>query len=909
MRPALTVYRGLLHVLPRDFRRRNAADMEVCFVETLDRRAGGSGWLSAVRLWGAAARDLLVFAFAARLARSPGRRAIRGSMAPAAARGTGRPPPLEGFMADVRLTFRTLRRSPSYTVVATVTIGLGIGITTLVFSVVHGVLLNPLPYDAPDRLVNVWNDLVEEQQFLPAVHPADFRDYQEMSETFEAFAAGTGPRAVGLAGVLTGDGPPAHVDVAPVTHNFFSLLGVDPVLGRHFTEDEEAVNGPAVAVISHELWSTRFAQARDVIGTAFQMDGRAFTVVGVLPRGFKLLLPNEAFLIRHADVWVPLQQNYDNLPPRNWTWYTVLARLRQGVTLGEAQAEMNRIAEELRATYPAHAGSGMRIRLVPFQHDIVKAARPALLTLFGAVGFVLLITCANVAHLMLLRGTARQREIAVRSALGASRGSIVRQMFTESLILAALGGALGLGLTVVGLNVLIALQPPNLPRLDELGVSGAVFAFAAAVAFSSAVLFGIVPAVHSSRADVNSILKEGGRTGRSRGAVRFRQLLVGAEMAVSLVLLVGTGLMIRSFAALQRVDPGFDTAGVLTFGLSLPQSDYPNRQSAIDFGERLRARIATLPGVTAAGAIAQLPLTGPGPLWPYAYDDETLSDGTLSAEGRGVTPGYFEALGMRLVAGRFFTDQDRAGTEPVVIIDQMLARRAWPDGDAVGEALTLLFASNPVSLSVVGVIEHPRLYDLMSESREQVYVPRGQRGGSRVSYYTVRTAGDPMAMADAVRNAVWELDGNLPVDDLRPMAAYRDDALAAPQFALAVMTLFGGLALLLAAVGIYGVISYSVGLRAHEFGIRMALGASPTGVVHGVVAGAARLVAAALAAGIVVSLVLSHTLSHMLYEVSSTDVATYAAMSVILFGVALAASYVPARRTADTNPVEALRAE
>ncbi len=826
MRRALSLYRGLLHVLPGDFRRRNAEDMESCFMETMDRRVKGSGWLGAARAWSAAVRDLVVHAFATRLSRSEEPRKARGSTPMPAAGGSGRPPRLEGMARDLRLAFRGLRRSPLYTTVATVTIGLGIGITTLVigittlvFSVVHGVLLNPLPYDAPDRLVNVWNDLVEEQQFLPAVNPADFRDYQEMSESFEAFAAGTGPGPVGLTGVLTGDGPPTQVDVTPVTHNFFPLLGIDPVIGRHFTEEEEAFQGPSVAIISHELWSSRFAQDRDVVGRTFQMDGRSFTVVGVLPRGFRLLLPNEAFQIRHADVWVPLQQNYASLPPRNWTWFTVLGRLRDGVTMAEAQAEMDRIAAELRATYPAHAGSGMQVRLMPLQHDIVKAARPALLTLFGAVAFVLLITCANVAHLMLLRGTARQREVALRSALGASRFSIIRQMLMESFVLATMGGALGIGLATVGLDVLMALQPPNLPRLDELAMSGQVFAFAAGVAALSAVLFGMVPAIHTSRTDVHSLLKDGGRTGRSRGAVRFRQLLVGGEIAVSLMLLVGTGLMIRSFAALQRVDPGFQADGVLTFSLSLPRSDYRGGAS-FAFGNQLRERIRAFPGVTAAGAITQLPLTGPGPLWPYAYDDETLANGNLTAEARNVAPGYFEAMGMRLKGGRFFTDQDVVGTEPVVIIDEMLARRAWPDGDAVGQSFTLTGPGNPVAVRVVGVLQHPRLYELTSESREQLYVPQGQRGGARNSFFTVRTAGDPIALADAVRNAVWEIDANLPVDNLRPMTAYVDDAMAAPQFALVVMTLFGGLALVLAAVGIYGVISYSVSFTASLGGLR-----------------------------------------------------------------------------------------
>ena len=908
---SLALYRRMLHVLPREFRNQNGEEMGRLFAEALvEARARARG--AVLRVWWWGAWDVATAALLSRLV-PRSRRAGNPSLRPA-----GHPGPIprspkpkdslvfESLVADVLHSLRSLRKSPGFTVIALLTLGLGVGATTLVFTVVHSVLLKPLPYESPERLVNVWNDLIEERQYLPAVHPGDFRDYQEMSETFEEFAAASGSGQVGLVGVLTGNGPPLHVDLSPVTHNFFSLLGVDPILGRHFTEEEEAFNGPQVAIISHGLWQSRFGGDADLVGRTMELDGRSFQIVGVLPQDFRLLLPDEAFLVKPSDVWVPLQIDMDNLRPRNWTSLTVFGRLQPSVKLAQAQVEMDRIAAELRDTHPAHATSGMQIRLVPLQHDIVKQSRSALLTLFGAVGFVLLIACANVAHLLLLRGNGRRRELAMRAALGASRGRIARQVFTESLVLAVLGAGLGLMLTVGGLDLLAVLQPPNLPRLSEVAISGPVLGFAVLASLLTAVVFGLAPALHASKTSTGELLKEGGRTGGTGGAARARNLLMIAEVALSVVLLVGTGLMIRSFAALQDVSPGFRPEPVLSFGISLPRSDYPTGVEVAEFYRSLEERFTAMPGVETVGAVSQLPLTGSGFLWPYAYDDETAENFNLSADGRLVTPGYFEAMGTRLIAGRFFDRQDHQENQRVVIVEEMLAARAWPDEDPIGQQLRVFTTDQ--FLTVVGVVEHTRVYDLTQDLREHVYLPHGQNPFRAMSI-VVRATRDPLALASTARDQVWSIDPNLPVNDLRPMREYVSDAMASTRFMLLLMSVFGGVALVLASVGIYGVISYVVRQRSHEFGVRMALGASPKGLVKAVVYQGARLLAASIVLGIGASVLVSRSLRGLLFGVSPTDISTYALVAVVLAGVALLACYLPARRIARVDPVATLRAD
>ena len=905
---SVSIYRKLLRILPNDFRWRHGPEMEQVFIEALGDAVLRPRLLGTPRVWLSAIHDVFVIAVESRWPRSAKATGVSPSDDCDVQRPTKGDPVIPSALSSLRYTLRSLLRTPGFASIAVLTIGLGIGTTTLVFSVVYNVLLRPLPYDEPDRLVNVWNDLIEERQFLPAVHAADFRDYQRMSETFQEFAAGSGGGQVGVSGVLTGGGSPMHVDVSSITFNFFSLLGVDPMLGRHFTPEEEAFNGPKVAIMSHELWSSRYGSDPNLVGSSIELDGIPFTVTGILPRGFRLLLPNEAFLIKHAEIWVPLQRNYARLPPRNWTAFTVLGRLKPDVTLEQAQAEMDRIAEELRATHQAHATSGMQIRLVPFQQDIVKAARPALLTLFGAVGFVMLIACANVAHLMLLRGASRQRELAVRTALGARRSTIVGQVFSESLVLGVLGAAFGLLITQGGLAVLTALQPQNLPRLSELGLNGAVLGFAAAAAIMTAVIFGLAPAFHAARTEVTDVLKEGGRSGRSTGAARLRNLLVVGEVAVSLVLLVGTGLMIRSFQALQQVQPGFDSQRTMTFALSLPRQTYPGGAELRNFVTELHTRLEALPGVESVGAVSQLPLTGTGPLWPYSYDEETAEHFNLSADGRIVSAGYFAAMGTQLVSGRFFDERDNTQGQPVAIVEEMLARRAWPDEDPIGQQLQLGFGRNRFFATVIGVVEHTRVYDLTRDVREHVYLPHGQRSGRTMSF-AVRSSSDQLSLASGIRNEVWAIDADLPVNDLRPMQAYVKDAMAESRLTLVVMTGFGILALVLASIGIYGVISYAIDQRTREFGIRLALGASPQGLVRSVLADGARLVSISIGVGIVASLALTRSMQGLLFGVSPTDPWTYAVVSLVLFGVAVLACYVPARRTSGTDPVTVLNAD
>ncbi len=811
------------------------------------------------------------------------------------------------LMRDIRRLLRSLSRSYGFTVVTVLTLGLGIGAVTLVYSVVHGVLIRPLPYREPDRLVNVWCDLQEEHQFLPAVHPADFRDYQTMATTFEGFAAASGSGQVGLTGVLTGDGPPAHVAISSVTREFFPLLGIDLVLGRHITAEEEAIGGPAVALISHRLWQGRFGSDPDILGRTLQLDGRPFEVIGVLPESFRLHLPSEAFLVQDADVWVPLQMDYTNLPPRNWTFFTVFGRLRDGVTLDQAQADMDRVAEELRAAHPTHIQSGMRIVLMPLQQDVVKQARSALLLLLGAVGFVLLIACANAAHLLLVRYLNRERDLAVQAALGADGRRLAIQTLRESLLLALGGAVLGVVLAYSGLQVIKAVQPPNLPRLEGITIDGAVLLFTLAAALFTTVVFGSGPVFRVLKVDLVVLLREGARSGTGRGARRFRDVVVVAEIGLSLVLLVGTGLMIRSFQNLRRIEPGFEPRNALTFSISLPVAEY-DASSRIGFFSQLEDRLRTLPGVTAAGACSQLPLTGTVPLWPYALPGDDVVRSTLSADGRQATPGYFEALGVQLLAGRWFTPQDDRNVPLVSIVDELLARRLWPDSEAVGQILQLGFGNQPVQTTVVGVVAHPRAYDLSRDGRPQVYLPEPQLPGA-VLWFVVRSTGDPLTLTEAVRSAVWDLDPDLPLQAVRPLQAYVDDAMAETRFLAGLLSAFGLLALLLAGIGTYGVMAYNVDLREREFAIRMALGSSPGGILRSVFKDGLRLLGTGTLVGLLAALLLARAITGLLHGVGPWDPLTYLVLLAVLALAMMVACLIPAHRASTEDPVIALKVE
>ena len=812
------------------------------------------------------------------------------------------------IVQDLRYAARVLRRAPGFTAVAVLTLGLGVGAATAIFSIISGVLMRPLSYREPDRLVNLWVDFGVAAQSLPAMSPGDFKDYQQRTQLFESIGAASGGNLSGSTGALGEGSNVTRVDVSTVTANFFQTVGIEPLLGRHFTAEEEATGGPQVVILSHRIWASRFASDPSIIGRRIRLDGMDQTVVGVLPATGRLWLPAEAFLVTDAQVWKPLQFNYANQPPRNFTFFTVFARMKPGVTLAQAQQDLETVAAQLRAEHAVHESAGMRIRAVPLQQDVVKHVRPALVALFGAVGMLLLIACANVAHLLLARATARERELAVRGALGASRGRLLRQMTTESLVLSAGGGALGVLLASLGTRWLVWMSPANLPRVDAIRIDTGVLVFALAVSVATALVFGLIPALRAARVDVNRTLRAGVNPSASRAQVRARGVLMVAEVALTLVLLIGAGLMVRSYIALHKIRPGFDPASVLSFRVSLPIAKYAQFQTRAEFLRRMEEELRRLPGVTYVGLTSQLPLTGSGPLSPFAYNEATARNWeSATSDGRGASPDYFRALGTRLLAGRFFEQRDRGAN--VIIIDETLAALAFPGESAVGKRLQIQPTGSPNAFAeVVGVTEHIRSQELARAVRPQIFRPLIGFGGTQ-PFVVIRTTVDAASLASAVRQVVASMDPDIPVDRLQPMSAYVADALAQSRLTLVLMAGFGIVALIMAAVGIYGVVSYSVSQRTKEIGIRMALGQESRQIRNLVVGEGLRLVSLSLLIGLAVAYALAAAVSGLLYGVNPRDPVTFATMATFLFVVALLGCVMPARRATAVNPLSALKAE
>ena len=808
---------------------------------------------------------------------------------------------------DVRYALRTLIRSPGFATIAIITLGLGIGAATTIFTVVNGVLLRPLPYRSPERIANLWVDFGVGAQSLPAMSPGDFRDYQQRSQSFDLLAAGSGGQVVGAIGALSGDGiETERVEVSTITANFFPLLGVDPAYGRHFTAEEEAVGGPKVLILSYNLWRRRYGADPGIVGRRIRLDGLDQTVVGVMPAGFRLWLPSEAFQITDAQIWKPLQFDYSAQLPRNLTFFTVFGRLKPQVTFAQAQADMDGIAGQLRAEHPEHESGDMHIRVVSLQQDVVKHARRALEVLFVAVGFLLLIACANVAHLLLARATSREREIALRGALGATRVRVLRQLATESAVLSAAGGIMGLVTAWAGTRVLSWLSPANLPRLESVRIDGSALLFALAASTNTALFFGLEPALRAAGMDLNRTLRATGSP--SLVTARLRSVLMIAEMALALVLLIGAGLMVRSFAALQHVRPGFDPSSVLTLRLAFPGAKYPTPEARLALRQQIESRVRELRAVTDVAFISQLPLTGSGPLSPFAYNEETARNWeSETSDGRSVSPSYFRAMGTRLIAGRSFDEHDRPG-QGRIIIDETLAARAWPGQDAVGKRLQVQPTGSPNEYGeVIGVVEHIRAHDLARPVRPQIYTALG--GGAARMYVVIRTADGCSCLASQVRRAIQRIDPDLPVDKVRGMTDYVADAMASSRLTLMLMSLFGMAALLLSCVGIYGVFSYSVSQRTREIGIRMALGQDPARIRNLVLVEGLRLIAISTAIGAAMAFVLTQSVSVLLYGVQPTDPSTFGLMALLLMVVGLAGCYVPALRATRVNPIIALRAD
>jgi predicted permease len=811
---------------------------------------------------------------------------------------------MEYLLKDFRVAVRGLRASLAFTVAAVITLALGIGANTAIFTVASNVLLHPLPYRDPDRLAIIWNDYGSGGQSLPAVSLPDFRDYQLRARQFEGFAASTYASAE-----LTGKNGSQQVDVGLITSNFFSLLGVKPILGRAFTDDETVPNGPHVAILTHRIWQQQFGGRPDIVGQIISVGRVPTTVVGVLPAGFELELPPEKFLMEDSEIYQPLQIKVDAIP-RNLTGMTVLARLKPNVTWAQAQTEMDNVASQLRSEHPVHQMSGLRIRAVPLQKDVVKRARLPLLVMLVAVGFVLLIACGNVANLLLARATSRRREMAIRSALGATGAQLARQVLVESLVVSLIGGLAGVVVASLGLRMLLVLRPASLPRLNEISLDVWALAYTAGISIMTAFMFGLAPPMQAARPDLRESRVEGGRSSHRLSKSKLASGLILGQVALSVLLMIGCGLLLRSFARLQRVDPGFNAGNVLTFRVFLPASVYTNPDAIRLTFRRISDQLRGTPGIQIAGAVNKVPLTGSGPQTPYAWDSETLRHWeSISADWRTVTPDYFRSMGVRLIAGRAFNDQDDVEHPKVAIVDEMLARKVWPGENAVGKRFTTTENKPPQDwLTMVGVIAHVRVLDITTNVREQVYFPFLQQP-SRVMFFTLKTSGEPTALISAATAAVHRIDPDLAVHQVHTMEEYFSLAMAQARFILILSGIFAGVALLLTSVGIYGLISYFTSKRVREFGIRMALGAQREDIYQMVVGEGLRLAVGGVLIGVVSAFFLTRMLQTLLYGVGSKDPLTFVSVPLILLAVALLAAFVPASRAVRVEPMVALRLE
>ncbi|MGO8733774.1 MAG: ADOP family duplicated permease [Terriglobia bacterium] len=810
---------------------------------------------------------------------------------------------LENFIQDISYGLRQLRRSPSFTAVAVLTLALGIGANTAIFSVIDAALLRPLPYEKPDQLVNISNLSIHGD---PMVIAPDFRIWHEQSRSVQAVEAFC-PGFNGYSDEtnLTGFGEPVRVNAIPITVGFFPLLGVKPILGRGFGNDEGQRGKERVALLSASLWRQQFGGSREILNKTIHLDGAPYTIIGVMPAG--LLYPP-------GKLWVPEVLDASNSLPGNadWPMLYVLGRLKPGVSLASVQADMQLLKQRLDPQFSAgrqRARSRSRVRVIPLRQLLAGDVGHILMILMASVGFVLLIACANLANLLLARAAARGKEVVLRAALGAGRSRLARQFLAESLILALFGGVLGLVLGLGVVRVLKDLVPPQLPAVFSLNLR--VFAFVVGVSACAVVFFGLIPALAASRVDVNEALKQGGMRVRFGGGThRLRSLLVVTQIALALILLTGAGLLARSFLRLTEVDLGFDPHHVLLAYVWLPVTsfdDHPRPANIYFFRETLE-RLRSLPGVETAAATTHSPVS----IFNELATDVRVSDGPSSTSGKpisiaDISPEYFRTMAIRLLEGRPFDDRDTIDARKVVILTKKAAMSIFAGRDAVGKEISLDGPQGPWR-SVVGVVADTRNYMLEREAWPEIFIPY-QQAPSFFMALVMRTTGDPMRTANSLREAVRSVDRNQPVSGIQSMDGLVQQMVAPRRFKLGLLASFAALALVLAAVGLYGVISYSVTERTHELGIRMALGATPEDVVRLVVGQGFQLVLIGVATGVGGALGLTRFVSSLLYEVKPTDPVTFVAVSLFLVGVALLASYIPALRAAKVDPMVALRHE
>ncbi|HTX39664.1 MAG TPA: ABC transporter permease [Bryobacteraceae bacterium] len=820
------------------------------------------------------------------------------------------------MLRDFVYAARTLRASPAFSVAAVLTLAMGIGASTAIFSVANAVLLRPLPYKDPSQLLYPCSDQRKRNVSDHLWSAPDFIDLRNhAADALEDVAA----VATGRGNLMRDDGTPEEVVFATVTPNLFRLLGARIVLGRDFIDSDgqpqptSADGGPPppdqrlpnYAIVSYEFFQRHFAGNPTKLGQPIVKNGPI--VVGVLERGVELLFRPDKDIEPKPDLWMAARMNPNS--PRTSLGWRLIARLRHGVSLQRAQSEADAVAEQSRASDPVIRGTGFAIRLEPMQAYLVGEVRPAILALMGAVIFLLLIACSNVANLFLVRASLRGRDLAVRTAMGASWWRLARQMLAEALLVAALGAALGFGLAWAGIHELLAIAPANLPRADSIRMDPAVLGFSVGAGLAAALLFGLAPAFRAARPDVAQVLRASGRTSGLSGGSLLRNAVVVAEVALCFVLLVGSGLMFRSFLALQRIDPGFDPHGLLTFRqMGGRPTRTPDENAA--FERQMQAALIAVPGVLSAAATNLLPLTGS--FFPFRWGHEdALTDPTKfqAVDVQFVLPGYFDTMRTPLLAGRTFDQSDNNPQVRRMVIDQALAAKAFPNGNAVGQRILSRFrqAPQPEWFEIIGVVAHQRITSLAEPGREQAYLPDGYWGGRSVSRWAVRTQGDPARYASIVRAAVAKFDRSILLTDVQTMDSIVDRAETGTRFSLLLIAAFALIAALLAGVGLYGVLSTVVRQRTAEIGVRMALGAAPSRVLSLMIGYGLRLSATGIAAGLIAALLLTRAMTSMLIGTKPDDPLTFAGMAALFFLIAMLATWLPARRAAALDPSAALR--
>jgi putative ABC transport system permease protein len=807
---------------------------------------------------------------------------------------------------DLRYSLRVLARSPSFTLVALLGLALGIGANSAIFTAMNAVLLRPLPYKQAEQLVLLWQLNRHNGDHEIKASAPDYLDLKEQNSVFQDIAAFNANSGLGLnlsgadqsGADQNGVSHPARISATSVTGNLFSVLGVTPALGRSFLPDEERPGSAPVCILSHDLWRRRFGSDPKIIGKTVTLNSEVWTVVGVMPAGFRFP--------QSVDLWVPAMVRSTARTKRAQHYLGVIARLKPGLSLDHAQAELNSLARRMELQYP-ETNAGLGITLVPLRTQITGNIRPALLVLFGATAFVLLIACTNLANLLLVRATVRQAEMSLRLALGASRTRLVRQLLTESALLGVLGGVLGLILAFAGTRLLLNHSPSNLPRTNEIAVDGRVLAFTLGLSVFTAVIFGMVPALQASKPDLIRTLKVGGSGfAMGHGWQRLRLLLVASEMALALVLLIGASLMIRSSFRLQEVNIGLDPLNVLTMNTTLTVDRYPAPRQ-IAFYRSVVERIGALPGVTSVGAVDNLPLGG-SDVHSFGIEGRSAWDpgNEPSGEFGVVTPQYFNAIGIPLAKGRYFTEGDGDETPRVAIINDAVASRYWPQEDPLGKKITIDFEREP--REIVGVVGNVRHLGIDQQEPMQVYIPHSQRGGAAM-YLVVRATSDPLNLVPSIRAAVEAVDHDQPVYDIQTMEQRLSDSVSPRRFNMLLLGIFAAIALLLAGGGTYGVMSYFVTQQTHDIGIRMAMGADQVKVLTLVVGKGLVILFSALTIGIAVALAFSRVMSGLLFGISTLDLPSILGASLLLTTVGLLACYIPARRASRVDPVVALRCE